>query len=76
MSAQAKVVLLGTGTPVPDPHASGPATAVVLGARTFLFDEAKNLSGIEALNHHMLTAEHGEEMRNAPAIGVKQRNSV
>ena len=32
------VVLLGTGTPVPDPAASGPATAVVVGARVFLFD--------------------------------------
>lgn len=32
------VVLLGTGTPRPDPAASGPATAVVVGGRVFLFD--------------------------------------
>jgi len=32
------LVLLGTGTPRPDPDASGPATAVVVGNRTFLFD--------------------------------------
>ena len=32
------IVLLGTGTPRPDPEASGPATAIVVGARTFLFD--------------------------------------
>lgn len=32
------VVLLGTGMPRPDPEASGPATAVVFGSRTFLFD--------------------------------------
>jgi ribonuclease BN (tRNA processing enzyme) len=32
------VVLLGTGTPSPDPAASGPATAVVVGSRVFLFD--------------------------------------
>ena len=32
------VVLLGTGTPNPDPTAQGPATAVVLGSRVFLFD--------------------------------------
>jgi ribonuclease BN (tRNA processing enzyme) len=32
------VVLLGTGTPRPDPTAMGPATAVVVGSRTFLFD--------------------------------------
>jgi ribonuclease BN (tRNA processing enzyme) len=38
------IVLLGTGTPRPDPEASGPATAVVVGARTFLFDAG---SGVE-----------------------------
>jgi ribonuclease BN (tRNA processing enzyme) len=32
------VVLLGTGTPRPDPAASGPATAIVVGSRVFLFD--------------------------------------
>jgi len=33
-----QIILLGTGTPYPDPHASGPATAVVFGKRVFLFD--------------------------------------
>jgi ribonuclease BN (tRNA processing enzyme) len=32
------VVFLGTGTSRPDPTAMGPATAVVIGSRTFLFD--------------------------------------
>ncbi|MES2305244.1 MAG: MBL fold metallo-hydrolase [Gemmatimonadota bacterium] len=32
------LVLLGTGMPRPNPEASGPATAVVVGTRTFLFD--------------------------------------
>ena len=32
------VVFLGTGNPRPDPATMGPATAVVLGSRTFLFD--------------------------------------
>ncbi len=32
------VVLLGTGMPRPDPEASGPATAVLVGSRVFLFD--------------------------------------
>ncbi len=32
------VILLGTGFPRPDPTASGPATAVVVGRRVFLFD--------------------------------------
>lgn len=34
----AVVVLLGTGFPRPDPHASGPATAIVIGRRVFLID--------------------------------------
>ena len=38
------MVLLGTGTPRPDPDASGPATAVVVGTRVFLFDAG---SGVE-----------------------------
>src|SRR5262249_20854361 len=33
-----KVVLLGTGTPVPDPDRSGPATAVVVDDRAYLID--------------------------------------
>jgi ribonuclease BN (tRNA processing enzyme) len=32
------VVLLGTGNPIPNPDAAGPATAVVVGSRVFLFD--------------------------------------
>jgi ribonuclease BN (tRNA processing enzyme) len=33
-----KVVLLGTGTPIPDPDRSGPATAVVVGDSAYLVD--------------------------------------
>ena len=29
---QTQIILLGTGTPYPDPNASGPATAVVVGS--------------------------------------------
>jgi ribonuclease Z len=32
------IVLLGTGTPRPDPQASGPATAIVVDGRTFVVD--------------------------------------
>jgi ribonuclease Z len=32
------VITLGTGTPVPNPERSGPATAIVIGRRVFLFD--------------------------------------
>ena len=37
-TTKAEVILLGTGTPYPDPATSGPATAVVVGGRVFLFD--------------------------------------
>src|SRR5690348_1847659 len=33
-----KVVLLGTGTPVPDPDRSGPATAIIVGDSAYLVD--------------------------------------
>lgn len=35
---ETKVVLLGTGTPVPDPDRSGPATAVIVGDSAYLVD--------------------------------------
>ncbi len=64
-----EVVLLGTGTPYPDPAASGPATAVVVGGRVLLFDagagvmrrlRAANLpiSGPEALFITHLHSDH------------------
>jgi ribonuclease BN (tRNA processing enzyme) len=34
----AHVILLGAGTPRPTPELHGPATAVIVGSRTFLFD--------------------------------------
>jgi len=37
-SQTTEVVLLGTGMPYPDPNASGPATAIVIGKRVLLFD--------------------------------------
>ena len=36
--SRTKVVLLGTGTPVPDPDHSGPATAIVVDDRAYLVD--------------------------------------
>jgi ribonuclease Z len=38
LSDSTTVILLGTGMPRPDPVASGPATAVTVGSRVFLFD--------------------------------------
>lgn len=36
--AAVKVVLLGTGTPIPDPDRSGPALAIVAGGKSYLVD--------------------------------------
>jgi ribonuclease Z len=38
------VILLGVGTPYPDPNASGPATVVVYGNRVFLFDAGSGVT--------------------------------
>lgn len=35
---RAKVVLLGSGSPIPDPSSSGPAVAVVVNGQAYLFD--------------------------------------
>ena len=37
-TTRTKVVLLGTGTPIPDPDRSGPATAIVVGDSAYLVD--------------------------------------
>ena len=37
-TTRTKVVLLGTGTPIPDPDRSGPATAIVVDDRAYLID--------------------------------------
>jgi ribonuclease Z len=34
----ARVILLGTGTPIPDPSSSGPSVAVVVNGQAYLFD--------------------------------------
>lgn len=63
------VVLLGTGMPRPDPNASGPATAVLVGPRVFLFDAGPGvmrrmaaarlpINGVEALFITHLHSDH------------------
>jgi ribonuclease BN (tRNA processing enzyme) len=37
-SARTQVVMLGTGTPIPDPDRSGPAVAIVVDSVAYLFD--------------------------------------
>ena len=38
ISAPTRVVVLGTGTPIPNPHRAGPSVAVVHKGETYLFD--------------------------------------
>src|ERR1700693_3412087 len=37
-SSRTQIVMLGTGTPIPDPDRSGPATAIVVDSVAYLFD--------------------------------------
>ena len=64
-----EVILLGTGTPYPEPTASGPATAVVVSGRVLLFDTGSGvmrrlraaklpISGPEALFITHLHSDH------------------
>src|SRR5437879_1023396 len=39
----AKVVILGSGTPIPDPASSGPCVAVVVNGQAYLFDAGPGL---------------------------------
>jgi Metal-dependent hydrolases of the beta-lactamase superfamily III len=63
------IVTLGTGTPQANPHAAGPATAVVVGSRVFLFDAGDNVerqlaaadmpaNGVEAVFFTHLHSDH------------------
>lgn len=42
-TASAKVVMLGTGMPLPDPKRRGPAVAIVVGGRSYLFDAGEGV---------------------------------
>jgi ribonuclease BN (tRNA processing enzyme) len=37
-SSRTQIVMLGTGTPIPDPDRSGPATAIIVDSVAYLFD--------------------------------------
>ncbi|HXS74595.1 MAG TPA: MBL fold metallo-hydrolase [Terracidiphilus sp.] len=61
----AKVIILGSGTPIPDPSSSGPCVAIVVNGQAYLFDAgpgvvrqaqaAAEKFGIEALDATHLT---------------------
>lgn len=57
-SPAAQVVVLGSGTPIPDPRSSGPAVAVVVHGRAYLFDAGAGVvrRAEEAAERHHLPA--------------------
>lgn len=61
-TAQTKVVLLGTGTPVPDPDHSGPATAIVVGDSAYL---VADLHATVGLQHFSAAVIHGSTCARA-----------
>ena len=62
------VTLLGTGSPIPDPHRAGPATLVTAGGQHLLFDCGRGVvmrlagaaSGPAALHALFLTHLHSD----------------
>lgn len=53
-----RVIMLGTGTPVPDPQRNGPGVAVVTGGKAYVFDAGGGMvkQTIKAAEHHGLDA--------------------
>ncbi|PSW22228.1 MBL fold metallo-hydrolase [Photobacterium sanctipauli] len=83
--AKTDVILLGTGTPVPDASRSGPSTAVVYNDRAFVFDagggmvqraiEAAQHKGIKALyptniQHVFLTHLHSDHILDVSELAA------
>jgi ribonuclease BN (tRNA processing enzyme) len=61
-TARTRVVLLGTGTPVPDPDRSGPATAIVVDDSAYLVDFGPGIvrrAELAALNRNIPAVEPG-----------------
>ena len=62
-----RVVMLGTGTPIPDPTRHGPALAVVVGDRSYLVDAGPGVvrRAIEAAELHDIEALRAPNIRRA-----------
>ena len=68
-------MLLGTGTPTPDPAAQGPATAITVGNRVFLFDAGpgvvRQLSAADLhVRAHPLTAVFLTHLHSDHTLGL------
>jgi ribonuclease BN (tRNA processing enzyme) len=70
------LVVLGSGVPVPDPARMGPAYAIVLGDRTFLFDAGAGVMrrvaeaglAIDGFTHVFLTHLHTDHTLGLPDV--------
>jgi len=58
----ASVIILGSGTPIPDPRASGPAVAIVAGRQAYLFDAGAGV---------VRRAEEAAERYRIPALAAE-----
>jgi ribonuclease BN (tRNA processing enzyme) len=81
-TAKTRIVLLGTGTPNPDPERSGPATALVVNGTPYLIDfgpgvvrriaaaSQKGVPGLSVLNikHVFLTHLHSDHTAGYPDL--------
>jgi ribonuclease BN (tRNA processing enzyme) len=79
LDAGAHLVVLGSGTPVPDPARSGPAAAVVVGSTAYLVDfgpgvvrraEAASRNGIEALDARRLAIAFATHLHSDHTAGL------
>jgi len=76
----AKVIILGSGTPIPDPSASGPCVAVVVNGQAYLFDAgpgvvrqaeaAAEKFGIKALDASNLTRVFVTHLHSDHTLGL------
>lgn len=70
------LIVLGSGTPVPDPDRAGPAYAVVYGERTFLFDAGSGIMrrvaaaglAIDGASRLFLTHLHSDHTLGLPDV--------
>ncbi len=63
-SSRTTVVMLGTGTPIPDPDRSGPAVAIVVDSVAYLFD-----AGAGVVRRAAAAARDGIAALRAPRLG-------
>jgi ribonuclease BN (tRNA processing enzyme) len=64
-TSRTQVIVLGTGTPIPDPERSGPAVAIVVDSVAYLFD-----AGTGVVRRAAAAARLGVTALQAPHLGI------